>query len=290
MRQIVLFFGLLIILTIIKFPYGNYIEGYVQDALKEARKQNITIDYTDFTFKLPANITLRNLGIVFPTAQLPLPLFIDTFTASYNILPLFILHNSVDIDLTAYSGQVHGEISKGLFSDEVTFDSTIQDVSLIKHPLFGHLGAAGTLDAEVNLETVLQRTLPKEGSLKIDIKDGSYVGGHTINGLIKLPAVEDLTANVTARIKSLNKADVSLTLSSSVGEVTSQGVITFNTNALVTSFKGNARINLTSIGKQHFGGYLALAAQSNIDNPADSWSMSIDYVPGQNPKVSVKPL
>lgn len=296
-RQIALFLGLSLIVTLIRFPYGSFVHDIFRDIKTEIQSQGVVLNAKKVQPRFPLAVGFEELSLLFNLAGLPFPLFFDKAVVSLEILPLLLLRTSVVSESEFYSGRASARYTSSFVSSENTLRLLLKHIQLESHPLLRGLGISGRLSLDLSAETEdattqSQELLQGQARIKLSLDAGSYKGGHTIRGLLKLPRADDVRANIevkkSSRLLSIDKAQVFSTL----GNASLAGVCKLGETTRQSAMDLSLEVHLTQAGIASLGGYLALLAKASVEAPPADYRLSIKKEENseQQPVVSASPL
>lgn len=239
-----------------------------------ARQVGILLEAESVELRPVANLRFKNLGTVFPIGRFPFPLQIADGTLSLGVMKLALLKSVIDLDAQAYGGFLSGEIERPFSGNGASLDFTGSKIQLSAHPLGTGFGVSGELSFSSSgaWNDTSVSPFPNDGKFQIDLKQGSYVGGHKLFGLVALPAVSDLSVSVPGQIKSGRISIPRATLVSSLGtgELRASGSVP--AVGLTPTFSGEYSLSLNEAGAKIFAGYLQLLAQGKGTPTTRNWS------------------
>lgn len=233
------------------------------------------IEKIDYNF--PLGVSIKDLGLVAQVSRIPIALFFDTIRVHLGVSEMFSLKKYGEMRIECYGGRIIADLLQNFFSDEVFLGISIKDIDLVKHPGLSWLGIAGKLAAQgqVNLRSVTGNFSDvKFGRYYLKLKNGFYRGGYEMYGLFKLPQIKDLSFSATILQEDRYLTFEKVAAYSSLANASFKGDGELKDHGLV-DLDLEGTINLTSQGKEILGGYLALAAQSSVDNPARNWGIRL---------------
>ena len=278
-KRLLLFFSLVSIVFILNFPSRNLSRRIVSLLRSQAYEAGVILDIEQLQFSTINSIEFKNAQALIPTQSFPVPVSINSGTFSLAPLDLLMLTSTLDSQLYAYDGSLVSTISSGLFDKSASFNLSLKDFALNKHPFFSGLSIAGKLSA------IFKGTLTKgignlsalgDTVLSIDLDKFNYSGGHKIAALIEVPQLTDcslaLTLNKSRETIWLKKFD----LLTNLGDAGGRGKMIVDSSGMLRNIQANFEITLTDIGQSKIGGYLALAAQQSPSNPGKLWNIKIE--------------
>ena len=218
----------------------------------------------------------------------------ESGTLDLRLLPLLALRAHTDLALRAYDGVIKTDAQSSLIGDTVSGACDIMNLSLARHPFLsgysirGDLSvkAQGKVDAHESRNEALRSA---KASGVISIENGSYSGGHTIHGLIKLPEVRNVSATAEVTLENLHIELPKLSLDSSLGSLSGKGYITFNEQGVPQRMNIRAAITLSEIGAQEIGPYFASLSRGDIENPGKHWMLSVFQPENGKPTATLLP-
>jgi type II secretion system protein N len=303
LRQLAVFLVLLLLFTIVRFPYDDYAEEAFTSFKQKAAQHGVRLDAGRTEFSFPATIGLGNLGVLLPARPLPIPLFVESAIIKLRLLPFFALHSSFAGAFKIYGGTLNSNITYGLLSREATLHTEGEKIDLSMHPLLKANGIGGLLALKLT-STVLPATISDNAQkssspwsyvidfaeLEMSVENGRYDGGHLVGGVIKLPKASEISANLQA---DKNKDKVLLKkvqVFSSLGELSGNGDLRLSDAFRITRANCDFAVKLTPQGTKEIGPYLALAAKLPVDSPGRDYRIHVEQKEGEaKPNISVSP-
>ncbi len=290
LHQAIVFFSLLLIVTIIRLPYGSYRESALPYLRTLASPKGVTLDFADLNLRPPFRVSLDKLNMLLPVDRFPVPVNIESATFNANLFSLLTLGASGAGTVKLYQGTLVYDVDHSLFGNSTSYSASLNDLSLAAHPILGSFGFTGTLEGKFSgkfkRDTVTGRAIPESGEYSLALRNGAFIGGVKLFQLVRIPEVKNLSLVANAKLESGLLTISALNLDSSLGSANGKGQFRVKDNGNLGDGKLNAKIHLTDTGKQNFGGYLALAAQAPIENPSADWK--VDAVFDQNGRGTTK--
>ena len=150
----------------------------------------------------------------------------------------------------------------------------------------------GTLDANIESEVDITKTGPEgihDSNFSIALSRGFYGGGHKLaGGLLVLPPLTDTGVVIKGDKIGRQMTFEELKINSSLGEASGSGEAELTASHQLDRYQFSFDIRLTTEGKSHFGGYLALAANKSLNSVARNWSVELRGRGNQTPQVIVR--
>lgn len=287
---IVVFLGCLL------FPYSLFSKTAWETLQTSAETQNITLRADIVKLRSPLRLSIKGLSAIVPVGKLPLPLQFESLEVRGSWLSLLLLTLNAELSAEGYSGTISSDINKSVFSDLFTNSIEIDHLHLDQHPLFKFAKFSGTIDIKSNYQfKVVQQKQAQvvDGSFDVTLKDGNYKGGHSVS-LFTFPKVRHIGLKTIGAQKGDKLSIEKFNLKSSLGILEASGVCTINTearnlNQAVNSGELSAKLQLSDEGVKELGGYLALAANANVDNPPRNWQITYEKFRNRQPSIRVTP-
>ena len=165
--QISVFLLLVAALTLIRFPYNEYVEELVDDLKLEARKNAVHIESGPVALKFPLALEVSNLELLLPTYPSAFPFQAKSFrlaTSPFSVLaPRGLIAGHLELpfhgEMDTYGGKVSAEFTSRLFKDQAQLNINAQQLDLAQHPWGSRYGVKG------ELSFVLDGLLVKQGPL-----------------------------------------------------------------------------------------------------------------------------
>jgi type II secretion system protein N len=293
-RQFLCFLVLLLIYSVLRFPYSKYGNKMLAELQRSARNEGIMLDVPDVSVEFPGVLIARNISLVIPLEQIRVPIFVDSFKLSPSILSLFMLRLSFAGDLQIYGGLLELEMEKSIFGDEIAFSLVGSKVNIASHQILRRLGFTGLLNLEVKgvAKQITDKSIYELGdlSLEVAVVDGKYTGKYRVAGMVEIPNIQDIQLTAKSRARNNSIKLESLEMFSSLGVVKTQGAGMLSKSFLLEKGNADIDIRLTPEGQKAFGGYLALAAGVSLDTKSEHWSVKASKDIGKRqPNVLVRP-
>lgn len=283
-KQASLFLVLFIVTLIVFFPFES-INARLEDELEyRARQQGILLDIEKLSLSFPLDAEANSVSAIIPIRKAPLPLRSTEVKLSSHPWSLLLLQAAMSASAKLYQGEMSAEVVKSLFGSTTNAKLQLASIELGDHPALKDFQLQGTLS--LSAETVISRG-SQESALDLHIAEGSYAGEIKIS-IIKIPKFQNLQLTLKANQRGENIIIDRMQLECSLGDAYLTGTMQLQNNRL-SAANLSARIELTSEGVKDIGGYLALAAQQNVERPASRWTVSISKKPSdREPKVSIR--
>lgn len=301
LRQSLVFFGLLLLFTLIRLPYDVLFPTFMDDLKERAKEQRIALVIGESSASFPASVELARIG-----AQVPLdgpltviPLAIDTLRIRLHVLPLLILRAVSDIEVNAYGGSITGTVTRRFSTPATETDLRFSGLDLGQHPVSSLIGLTGVFGGTI-AGAISPDPTGSALSFNVTLQNGTYRGGHQV-AIIRLPEATDIGAALIGELRGTALDLRSVTLRSSIGDVTGK----MRADLLLKPRPGMSglsiipaqnisaagRIALSDEGRKVFGGYLALAAKLPPDRGSTvaSWLFDVAQDGRELPRVSVRP-
>ncbi len=290
-RQAIVFFALLFVVTLLRLPYGSYRTTALPRLRQLLAPMRMSVDLDDVVVGFPASVEATGVKLLVPAGPLPLPVAIDTTSLSLELLPLFWLSERASLQGQLYGGTANGSFSRPVFGSSLNGVLHLDTLRLDMHPLLKTFGVQGKLTAAATLATGDSSTLSALDLLdvRINLADAAMETPPTYLSLVKLPPVRDLSAAAHAVLKKNRLAVDELRTDSSLGHAAGSGTFMLDPTGLLASGSATIDLDLTDEGVRAVGGYLALAAGSNVDQPPKAWKVEIGVTGLGRVKVSVHP-
>ena len=235
-------------------------------------------------------------GSQFPTPNFPFPLLLNQINLRFRLLPLLILHQSMQLDAELYEGAAQATANKLFFRNKGDFNAEIQQIELGEHPLGTAFGVRGRLSVKASgeFQTDISNSQPpiNATSFELQLVDGQYRGGHKIAGLLLIPQADKIEVFAKGTLNKLNFRIREGSISSSLGKVSLEGAGEMNQSPRDQKFEFEIKLSLSDQGASSFGPYLALAAGGTTDSSVKNWEISISKQRGANMpqfKISAQP-
>ncbi len=280
-RRLAIFFGLVLLLALYNFRSAEAGPRVIRYLKSRGVELGVLLDIQRLQFTFPLGVKLDGLGIVFPAGGVPVSLFFETANASLRILPLFYLQGRTELHADVYGGKLDSEISRSLSGSEMHFQLKGERISLAGHPAMSGLGITGLADFRIETEVSPNNTgrmQVEKGLYRLDLKQAELTNGIQYSA-IKLPPIRDINVilEATQNLKRLIIEQAELV--SSAGSATANGHFTLSSAGALNGGSVNVKISLTNEGSKSVGPYLALAAQTDVNNPARNWTWTIQQEP-----------
>jgi type II secretion system protein N len=292
-RQFLYFLILLLIYSVLRFPYSNYGNKMLAELQRTARNEGILLDIPEASVEFPGVLLAQNISLVIPFEQVRIPVVVDSFKLSPSFLSLFRLHFSFDGDLDLYGGVAKVQIEKSIFGDEISFTIVGDKVNFASHQILRRLGFGGLLNVDVRgVAKQLQGQSIYELvdlSLNAGLVDGEYTGKYKVAGMVEIPNISDIRIKAKSRARKNNVNLETVEIHSSLGIVNLSGAGVISNRLLLAKGNTDIDIRLSPEGRKAFGAYLALAAGVSLDATNEHWSVRATKKAGSpQPEVVVR--
>jgi len=275
LRKFGLFVGLLVVVSIIWFPFELFYDD-ITDALKaRAERHHIFVDIGSVEMSFPANIYLSEVGGVIRRGDLPVPFAFERVALHPQLLPFLTLKSVMKAELAAYDGRASTRIERKFFDDLTHIELQAHSLNRAKHPALGFYGVRGLLSLEGEASVIAGEPFPRRAFVDISLSEGHFQGD--LSPLV--PEIKNIEGEAFFTQEQDQASLEKLSLSSSVGTATGTGRIALLPTGLIKEASFQFRIQLSDAGRKSLGGYIALLAQGNVDNPGANWELSITQSP-----------
>lgn len=286
-RQAIIFLALLLVISLVRIPYGSYKER-ILPALRKATANGplLSIDADDFVVSFPTRLTVEKLSASFRAGPLPLPLYVESMDFSLRLLPLLWLTTALEGDASLYKGKVDVQASRSVFGGKLSFAAVGSGVNLAEYPAFRPFGGAGTLEFNVSGSAAQDpATLAQldEAKAVVQLHNASLAGTGNWIPLVKLPPISEIEGRIDAQLKASQWTLQTLQLASSLGTVKGNGSGKLAADGNISQGNIKLRIALNEAGKSVIGGYLALASGASVDNPPLNYQVDVQLRLGSKP-------
>ena len=292
LHQAIVFFALLLIVTLVRLPYGSYRESVLPRLRSALTPQGITVDFADISLEPPANMLLQKLNLLVPVNRFPIPINIESANLSLRPLSLLRLHASGDGEVKLYQGTLNYDFIRPVFGSSLETNASLSNLSLSSHPLLGSFGLSGTLEGKFNgllNQDEFGRLYPDSGTLSLALRNGAFQGGIKIFQLVQIPEIENISLVLQAQLDAASLQLSAVNLDSSLGTFSGKGKVKRVNPSQIGEGKLSGTLHLSELGKKLFGGYLALAAHSALDNPSTNWTVDVVFDRDGRPLATVAP-
>ncbi len=279
--QIVLFFFLVAIVMIVRFPYHDYGVGMFDTLRDSLRSQGILLEADDIQFSFPARVEFDNLSVLLPHQKLPLPLHAERALLNPSLTSLLLLRGVLHSNLEAYQGSLDTKLDYSLWGEEVEFELHGKNLQLQEHPVLRANGVSGTLRVDAVGE--VQRSplgsasssyaQVKKSSVNVVLENAEYSGNYKIKGFIPVPKLQDIRSELLLSHANEKTIIEKFDLFSSLGQLAAKGEL--RGARAVEELAISGTISLTAEGEKVLGGYLALSAGLSPDTVSRDWSFSL---------------
>lgn len=281
-RQFLTFLGLLLLVTVLRFPYDTFGPQLANYLKQEARKHRITLQFDELILGMPARASFSGMGLLIPVEGLaiPIPLRFQQGSASLRLLPLLRLALATQLEATGYGGSVVLKSQQSLLSGLVDVGGLASNIQLQELPVPYAKTTRGQLSVDFELEPFSPQqldvtTLPAR--IKVEIKDGEFLGSTATFSPIPLRDVKAINATVAGALQqgsfSFNRCE----LFSSLGALNCKGDLKLSPRNEIESATISGTLTLTPEGIDYLGGYLALLAETPTANPAKTWDLKLSF-------------
>ena len=291
-KQASIFFGLLLVVTIARLPYGSYTTTILQRIRPGLAAQKISIDIEAADLSFPLNLAIKRLALVLPAGKIPVPLVIDSLGFNLKLWSLLLLNADVSFDGTLYGGQATGIFNRPLFGGPSSGEVKLESLHLNDHPVLKSLGVSGLTNISGRLNTRGDLRSFKDlesANLKLYILEGAFESTSSFLPVGALPPLREINGSADVNLREQRVSVERLKFRTSLGSVEGSGTFEISTLGALVGGGGKLRIQLNDLGKSSIGGYLALAARTSVDNPAANWAVDIGVENNGRLKAGVRP-
>lgn len=276
-----------ICLLIARLYGGAYDADLKVFVLGQTQALGIRTEIGEVGLLFPAGLSMKQVGLQLPLKNVPtpVPLYFDEVSVRLRATSLLLLRLFLTIDLKAYGGDIHAQTERFIFGNTMTSLVTIRDLQLEKYPLAALFQISGRLVGDLKAAGDMIDPL-SNGKAQITITQLEYAGTYSAFGAIRIPQFQEgeLATDVLREGPSIRIPRAQLT--SSLGDASANAELNMaNKNA-----SGKFDIQLSDTGVTAFGGFLALAAHEDVQNPAAEWEGNFAAQEGMQPKVIIKSL
>ncbi len=288
-RQATIFLSLLLVVTLVRLPYGSYRER-ILPLLKQAKIGQV--DAQEMNLSFPSTFTVSGLSLLLPAGRIPVPFFVDTIETNFRLLPLLRLAYAMNGRISLYSGHADFQGERGIFSNGGTVSIDAHDININAHPAAKLVGAQGllsfTLNAEAEKNPVTIADV-KSGALRFALTSGEISNAGMFVPLVKLPPVTGLHASGRAELKQGRLWLQESKLDSSLGSAQGSGSVALMPDGRPGAGSLNFRIELSPEGTTTIAPYLALAAQLPVEKPPSNWQVDVTFKQNEKPRAVIRP-
>ena len=286
--QFILFFSLVAIFAGWR-AFDNFVSNELRKELTQAATRlNWHLEVKEIEPSLPLDVTIRDLSLLLPTPQFPLPLHIVEIVLHPRLIPLLWLNAHVPGTASLYGGTIDLSANQALTSGALELNAEGAAIDLSKHPLLRGFGVSGIASFQANMtgNTSLRPPIDN-GSWQLSVHDGAYRGGYKLRGLVVLPAIKSFRGSGKGRIEQQKLIVEQSSVQSSIGTASARGSVALRPGPPLGNLE--IKIRLNEIGAKAFNGYLALAANEPVDTPVRSWRLEITMNGRGYPVVRAEP-
>lgn len=299
LRQFLVFLVLLMVVTIIWFPYDSYSKDIVKTVREHAAKMGIFVNIEQLTLGFPGKCKFSNVSGLVRTTTSPVPFTIDRGEAWLKWLSLLQLKGEVEGFLKAYEGTIDLGGSQDITGGPITIKLLGKQLDISKHQILKYHSLQGLVDFEIE-GAIDDKDGSKYGYLVAKLRKGKIENWKILEaslayqlgfptGLIQLKTVDDIKLDTLIALEE-NKLKVqNFHFTSSIGNAVGQGSGSLTARGELMEGRVDLSLDLTPEGTAIFGPYLSLAAKQFTESPPSSWSIAVLYNRGMRPNVSVTP-
>lgn len=279
MRQISIFLILLAAFTLLRYPY-TFLPLQLASKLESiARQAKVPLAVDNPQIHFPLHILIERVQTSLQIARTQVPLEARNVDVSISPLRLALLTVVGEYKARVFGASVHGELSKGLFSDSFYLDTAIDGLEAAQvYEVLPYL-SSGVFDI-LWMGHVHPSSQAADGKFSLSLRDGVYPGGDKVMGLIALPKVESIALTLAGAIQGKTLSISALSLNSSLGELDGTGTVTLS-GQRIESVNAELLLSLSADATRQFGGFLALAAKPPAPATTRTWRLRIEQKVGQ---------
>lgn len=231
-RQLIYYLALLVLASIIWFPFHIY-SAAVSKRLKLELDSVLSrsgypgeVLIEGFVLRSPLAFSIESLTFPFQGEVIEF----KSVRGSLNLLSLLLLEVSGTLDAKLYSSNIRVTISRSIFSNpQVLLETTQLSLGEIRH--LRRLGISGDVSGTALVELLDIEYQRFRSELDIKLSSGRYSGGHRVQ-IINLPPVGKIELSLKARLKGEVGQDFYLELPEIIA----------SSDFVAVSASGNARI------------------------------------------------
>jgi hypothetical protein len=293
-RQASTFLALLLIVTLVRLPYGSYRDRLLPRLRHAAKNASIvSLDAEDISVSFPAELAVKKLGLLFAAGMFPVPVLVDSAVFHPALLPLLGLTADIAGKVQLYNGVIDLSARRGFFSSGGSFELHGRGIELEQHPVLQSLAARGTLsvDAKGSAQADPQVLTDIDSlDLKVNLNHGELSSGLRLFGVVQIPPIKEIEGTLDAQLRKTRAVLSDLNLSCSLGTLKGSGAGNIDRFGLLSGGNASFSISLTAEGQSTIGQYLALAANIPLNGtplPAH-WKIQIDFNGTPRPPVRIQ--
>ena len=273
MRKILVIIGLGLAVLLF-FPYSIFSDRVFSEIQQQAKQHRIHLQAKEFVLNSWHSAEVEELQVTTPVEGLPLVFFIDQAQASLRLLSLLYFQPIVDFELTAYDGQLLGELQSE------SFRLNLRQFPLQSYPLFLTMGFRGLLEGQA------QASSQEKVNFSFQLHQGQYLGDYKIKGIFPIPEMHNISGKVVGKSTPKRLSLSYIDLDSSHASL--KGRASFGISR--KSWSCDLEINLSEEGYQQFASYLILASGMELgEQRIYRWRLTASQNPGQEPLIAVGP-
>ncbi len=284
-RRFLIFLGLLVVFTTIKFPYDSFSPTVKERIRAEAQRAGVFWDSRDFKFNMPPQIDAEQVSGVIktPAAPLPLPFLIDSLHGTVSLWSLLTLSPHLEATASLYGGNCQVSLLPLMAGGFRSVDLQCDSLRLEKYPALEFYKVRGSLSGDATSQS------GNKATVSIRLRNGSIEEPKRIS-MLAPEQIADVSLDATAEVEERRATIKSFSLTSSLGTASGKGLLVTNERGFLSNESSLAvEISLSETGEAAISPYLALAANLPVDRKSSAWQIQLKGTGGQIPNVKVTP-
>jgi len=285
----------LILIFLARTLLGSYDEFVTKFAQKKLKDLQIPCLISSVRPVLPLSIEVDGLRCTVKASHQDFELSLRTLSLGVNwagllrLLPGIVITAEIPVTERARSSdRVTAIVNRDIFSGR-SLIALSSDSLALKSFLTPSLTPGMKVDGDIefSLSATLSSSLPDgfDGRGKLALTNGSVGASLSQGSLFKLPALSGVQGSADLTIERGNIVITPVSVRSNAGTLTGD----IRADLIGRSSKAKGQIVLTESGRKTFGGFLALAARSDVSNPADEWEFQMSARDGKVMESKIHP-
>lgn len=272
LKQFLLFLGLVIFIQLLSSPFQN-IGDYIYQTLKSNLASfNIEINANEARFRLPAKLILPKSEIKIKQRYV----ILNDLNLSLSILKLLQLKRSINLAANLFNGTAKINLIQALliqnFLDIAAEIENMDIGSMLDDKRF-----VGSFSTKLNASLpIIKGIIDFKHNIAGDIKirNGSYIGGDNIAGLMILPAAREIKVDLDLESKKSHYKLERISFSSNLGLVSGYAEFELGPDPrFPKTVDLELEIDLTDEGANFFSDYLKLSSKTPTVEKHKKWKL-----------------
>ncbi len=268
------------LLFVLRVYMGGYDELLTLEVRRLLAAQNVPCEVSGVTVRPVFRPAIERLECRFTPGQ---PVVLQALELRFLWLDLFRLRPGMAVEWAQFGGKLSVELHRSITDGRSDMAVNIDRVAVGQLPQNGPAAFGGLLTSVLLIH--LDSSGIPAGDGTFHINDFSVAANKSKISLLPEVRAGDLFGKLTLNGSKLLVKPIDM--SSPFGVVNGELDVQIESGNAAT-YNGAATISLNAKGVKQVGGFLALAAQKDVNKPAEEWLVTINGRTGLQPNVVVK--